>query len=237
MQFRPDRLRRPRPEALRPSPEDSGWPHRVQSATTALRNQHPVLSAAFGLWPWQKAVLGLCLALLVFGIASLRASILPVLMALTIVPFACVIALRALTLWPILRPCTPDSASPQKPLDDDLPAYTALVPLNRESAVIPQLMRALKRLDYPAGKLEILLIIEDGDQETSNALAGAELAPNMRTVTVPSGAPRTKPRALNYALQESSGDYIVVYDAEDVCNTLACPSPSAARQITSRAAC
>ena len=38
----------------------------------------------------------------------------------------------------------------------------------------------------------------------------------MSAVVVPDGVPRTKPRALNYALQAATGDYVVVYDAEDV---------------------
>jgi cellulose synthase/poly-beta-1,6-N-acetylglucosamine synthase-like glycosyltransferase len=38
----------------------------------------------------------------------------------------------------------------------------------------------------------------------------------MRVVVVPDGAPRTKPRALNFALGQATGDYVVVYDAEDV---------------------
>jgi cellulose synthase/poly-beta-1,6-N-acetylglucosamine synthase-like glycosyltransferase len=42
------------------------------------------------------------------------------------------------------------------------------------------------------------------------------LAPNMRVLTVPDGQPRTKPRALNYALQDARGILVAVYDAEDV---------------------
>jgi cellulose synthase/poly-beta-1,6-N-acetylglucosamine synthase-like glycosyltransferase len=38
----------------------------------------------------------------------------------------------------------------------------------------------------------------------------------MRVLVVPDGMPRTKPRALQYALQLAHGDYVVVYDAEDV---------------------
>ena len=37
----------------------------------------------------------------------------------------------------------------------------------------------------------------------------------MRVVVVPDGQPRTKPRALQYALQLTRGEYIVVFDAED----------------------
>ena len=44
----------------------------------------------------------------------------------------------------------------------------------------------------------------------------AGLPPNMRIVTVPNGQPQTKPRALNYALQDARGMLVAVYDAEDI---------------------
>jgi cellulose synthase/poly-beta-1,6-N-acetylglucosamine synthase-like glycosyltransferase len=38
----------------------------------------------------------------------------------------------------------------------------------------------------------------------------------MRVLVVPDGDPRTKPRAIQYALQFAHGDYVVVYDAKGV---------------------
>jgi cellulose synthase/poly-beta-1,6-N-acetylglucosamine synthase-like glycosyltransferase len=37
----------------------------------------------------------------------------------------------------------------------------------------------------------------------------------MQLIVVPDGAPRTKPRAIQYALQFATGEYVVVFDAED----------------------
>jgi cellulose synthase/poly-beta-1,6-N-acetylglucosamine synthase-like glycosyltransferase len=62
----------------------------------------------------------------------------------------------------------------------------------------------------------VLLIVESIDQETQAALRSAGPARHMRVLVVPDGTPRTKPRALQYALQFAQGDYVVVYDAEDV---------------------
>ena len=97
-----------------------------------------------------------------------------------------------------------------------LPLYTLLVPLFREAGVVPQLLAALRALDYPRDRLEIMLIVEFVDDATHLALQRAALDPNMQVVVVPEGEPRTKPRACQYALQLSRGDYVVVYDAEDM---------------------
>ncbi|MGU3662946.1 glycosyltransferase family 2 protein [Methylobacterium sp. A49B] len=99
--------------------------------------------------------------------------------------------------------------------DADLPVYTVLVPLHREAAVVPQLIRALAALDYPPAKLDITLLIERDDAETAAALARIPLPARFAVITVPPGAPRTKPRALNVALPLARGALLTVYDAED----------------------
>ncbi|HEX8733639.1 MAG TPA: glycosyltransferase [Ktedonobacterales bacterium] len=99
--------------------------------------------------------------------------------------------------------------------DDDLPLYTALVPLRHERAMLPTLLDRLRALDYPTTKLEVLLLIEADDEETRAALAECELPAHIRPVATPPGQPRTKPRALNVGLARARGEFVVVYDAED----------------------
>jgi len=100
--------------------------------------------------------------------------------------------------------------------DAELPVYTVLVALHREAAVVPRLIRGLMALDYPAAKLDIKLLIEADDPETAAALARIALPARFEVITVPPGAPRTKPRALNAALPLARGALLTVYDAEDV---------------------
>ena len=100
--------------------------------------------------------------------------------------------------------------------DARLPVYTVLVPLYREGRVIKQLLRALGRLDYPLEKLDIKLLLEADDAETRAALAEWVLPDHMEILTVPPGAPRTKPRALNYGLAYARGELVCILDAEDV---------------------
>ena len=108
-------------------------------------------------------------------------------------------------------------ATPPATLLDDaaLPVYTVLIALYREAAVVPKLIAGLEKLDYPGSKLDIKLVIEADDKETMAALAAQKLGPRFDVVVAPPGRPRTKPRALNVALEAARGELVCVYDAED----------------------
>ena len=98
--------------------------------------------------------------------------------------------------------------------DADLPSYTVIVPLYREADMVAGLIGALSALDYPSDRLQILIVLEDDDRETLQAL-GQTKAAAFDIIVAPPGVPRTKPRACNIALAEAIGRYVVVYDAED----------------------
>ncbi|MGR3493920.1 glycosyltransferase family 2 protein [Citreimonas sp.] len=97
----------------------------------------------------------------------------------------------------------------------DVPTVTLMVPLFQEEAVAEALLDRLSRLRYPKSALEILLVLEAGDERTKAALARATLPPWVRSVCVPPGRVTTKPRALNYALNYARGTIIGILDAED----------------------
>ena len=96
-----------------------------------------------------------------------------------------------------------------------LPPYTVLVPLHREEAVLPGLVETLHRLDYPADRLQVLLLVEQDDGITRPALDRLGLPPEFEVVPVPEGGPRTKPNACNEGLARATGEFCVIYDAED----------------------
>jgi cellulose synthase/poly-beta-1,6-N-acetylglucosamine synthase-like glycosyltransferase len=96
-----------------------------------------------------------------------------------------------------------------------LPTYTVLVPLYREAAVVPDLLAHLGKLDYPASKLQVLLLLEADDVQTREAVIRQAGLPGLEIVIVPPGDPRTKPKALVYALPFARGEFVVVFDAED----------------------
>ena len=100
--------------------------------------------------------------------------------------------------------------------DDALPTFTILVPAYKEPEVIAHLVDNLAALDYPTHLLEIKLLLEDDDAETIAAAAALGLSTPFEVVIVPPGGPRTKPKALNYALPRLHWEIVIcIYDAED----------------------
>jgi len=102
-----------------------------------------------------------------------------------------------------------------QPPKDGLPCYTVMVALYREAAVAEQPIASLVRLDWPPSLLDIKLVCEADDQETIAALKALKPARYFEIVEVPLAAPRTKPKALTYALAAARGEFLAVYDAED----------------------
>ncbi|MFP1643241.1 glycosyltransferase [Pontitalea aquivivens] len=96
-----------------------------------------------------------------------------------------------------------------------LPIISVMVPLFHERDIATRLIKRLGKLTYPRELLDILLVVEEDDTTTRETLAQANLPRWMRVVSVPRGPIKTKPRALNYALNYCRGSIIGVYDAED----------------------
>ena len=115
---------------------------------------------------------------------------------------------------------------PIRPLKDHaLPVISVLVPLFREREIAERLIARLSQLDYPKAQLDLILVLEDDDALTHAAISDADIPNWMRVLPVPRGTIRTKPRALNYALDFARGDIVGVYDAEDW------PAPDQLRKV------
>lgn len=101
--------------------------------------------------------------------------------------------------------------------EHNLPFYSVIVALRDEAHQVGPLCRSLGRLDWPADRLQILLVCEADDPATIMACKQAMVgAPNVQAIICPVGQPRTKPKALNFALPLAKGEFIVLYDAEDL---------------------
>ena len=188
------------------------WAERIaRRAETALAEEQPAFSAHRRLSTGQRELLVM--------------AVLVLMLLLAFTPWALVVTLSVVfSLFYLLQAALHISAARVQPMlprprllgDEELPVYTVLVPLFRETRILPQLLRALARLDYPPHKLDIKLLLEEEDSGTQEHLARLVLPDNVEVLTVPRGAPRTKPRALNYGLAFARGDLITIYDAEDV---------------------
>ena len=172
-------------------------------------------SARWGAETWQVLV-----AVGIFGLAAGGAAvapdvIVPLVMALLTLPFLCVVLLRSAAAAELMRSPRAARFAPSMP-DAELPRYSAMVALYREARILPDLVEAMAALDYPSAKLDVLLVLEASDTETLAAVAALDLPGNIRPVVVPEKGPRTKPKALNYALELVTSPFVVVFDAEDI---------------------
>ncbi len=100
--------------------------------------------------------------------------------------------------------------------ESSLPIYSILCPLYKEVHVLPQFLEAIRQLDWPKEKLDVIILLEEDDEETISAFEKITLPYYVRTLIVPHSFPKTKPKACNYGLAYAKGKYLVIYDAEDI---------------------
>lgn len=190
----------------------------LRESTQKLAEEQPQNSAHITFTKPQLTVIGICafLVLLSLGLDWLH--------TLIVINIAVQLFYFAMTLFKfmIIMYGTRDFAQirfKQEEIDaiDErtLPVYTILVPMYKESEVIPHLLHNIEQLDYPKAKLDVRLLIEQDDIEAQEILQGMKLPPYYTTIVVPHSLPKTKPKACNYGLIRARGEYVVIYDAED----------------------
>ena len=105
-------------------------------------------------------------------------------------------------------------------MDDTLSEYpfiSILIPAHNEEMVIGRTVDAMSRLIYPKDKLEIIVINDCSMDKTGEILARkSEKITNLKVLTLtPDIGARGKSNALNHGLAISTGEYIVIYDADN----------------------
>ncbi|ONI88264.1 hypothetical protein ALI144C_07420 [Actinosynnema sp. ALI-1.44] len=191
----------------------------MELAADALAEAAPELSARRG----RRSRDGLVVAGCVLTVGTLAVVLQPRAVALIVI--AIVITLYAATLLHrvqlMRRALTNDRTihvsdeEARAVPDEELPVYTVLVPAYREPEVIAAVVACMASLEYPANRLEVLLLLEEDDAMTIAAARAACAGAPVDIVLVPAGDPRTKPRACNYGLMLSSGEFVTIYDVED----------------------
>ncbi len=112
--------------------------------------------------------------------------------------------------------------------DDALLPMTLLFPVHDEANMMPQMAEVISSLDYPAGKCDIIVLIEQNDIATQIAFYQLAWPSHVRLGVVPEGLPQTKPRACNYGLALANSSIIGIFDAEDR------PDPQILREVSAR---
>lgn len=185
--------------------------HLTGHALNSVRALGPGFSAAGSRGLAAVALLGGTVAMAVAAfLAGGLASYL--LIAVALPSFLAVATLRHMAADAL---AAPRPTPPEPPADVDLPTYAVLVPLYREAHVVGDLVAALGVLDYPADRLDVVLVVEGDDMPTLAAAHAETAATAIRVLVVPPSRPRTKPKALNFALATVDADYVAVFDAED----------------------
>ncbi len=178
----------------------------------------------------------IALAAIALGLVLAPLSVFGLIFGWTMLTLIASMVLKGGTAWAEVRASTrlrgtadrrglPDP-TPATPIR--LPMISLLVPLYREADIAARLVARLGALAYPRELLDVLLVVEEADSLTREALAAADLPRWMRVVVVPDGPVRTKPRAMNYALHFCRGSIVGVYDAED------CPQPDQLHVVAAR---
>ncbi|RCW27172.1 cellulose synthase/poly-beta-1,6-N-acetylglucosamine synthase-like glycosyltransferase [Ciceribacter lividus] len=190
----------------------AGAARRVATVSNALFEETPQHSARIVMTGRQGFVAG---AFLTGGVAALLLASGPVALALHVLLSSLYFAAMVLRLGALFHPRGRDILPEALIADGPLPIYSILVALYREAPIAGQLIAALERLDWPPSRLDIKLVCEADDHETIEAIRKLRPGSHMEIVVVPPGGPRTKPKALLYALAGTRGDYLAIYDAED----------------------
>lgn len=200
------------PRALRSAMLSLMRPRVAHQAIFGLFERFPNMSARLVTNAWQGAFVGALLVALPMALSLAPAQTYMALHIFFSLFFLACVGLRFAALaapWPRRHPAEAAVVA------SELPVYSVLVALYREAEIVPALVEALSRLEWPRAKLEIKLVCEADDGDTLDAIAALDLPRNVEVVEVPVEGPRTKPKALAYALPLTGGEFIALYDAED----------------------
>lgn len=199
----------------------------IDEARLRLKRRWPAASAEGDLR--RPARIGFVAGLVLVVVLAIHASLAP-LPVLTVVLCGLLLIPALLRVITMMEALVRRHAPAPPPLETaQLPAYSILVPLRDEAEMVPLLARALTSIDYPPEKLDIKFVVESRSASTIAACRAAIADhPLFEILVVPEAQPHTKPKALNYALPLARGEYVVVYDAEDI------PDPQQLRLAAAR---
>ena len=200
---------------------------RLRQAITGLYNTKPEFSASLTATNGQLAWIGAAVLAFLTVVTWLQIDLLAGILGLAIFLYMAVILFRGALLAAYDESIAKLARSQRLSATSEaseLPVYSVMVALYKEAGVVAELINALAGMDWPVEKRDFKLVCEADDRETLEAIRATVLPPGFEIIEVPASDPRTKPKALNYALPLCRGAFLAVYDAEDR------PSPGQLRE-------
>ena len=100
----------------------------------------------------------------------------------------------------------------------NLPRVSILIPAHNEALVIETTLKSMQSLNYPADRLEIIVINDGSTDSTADMVCAisSESSVSIRLFNVPpQEAAQGKSHALNLGLKQARYDLIAVYDADN----------------------
>jgi cellulose synthase/poly-beta-1,6-N-acetylglucosamine synthase-like glycosyltransferase len=211
-----------------------GWeepsPRRSMAAQGARLGRHRLRAtpdASVFLSKGQLALVLLAVGVIAGGAYARPRLTVTTLVAAAVAFYSCT-ALLKLVITLAGRGYRPPGCVPIRPGGPPLPRYAVLLPVRNEANMLRHLVSRVDALVYPRQQLRILLLIEQDDWETLTAArelgiplhsrSGRTAGGYVRVVVVPPGGPKTKPNALNAAMEivvREGCEFVTVYDAED----------------------
>jgi len=119
-----------------------------------------------------------------------------------------------LSSW--LKPENLKKVSPPQKFSKNQLSFSLILPVRNEESVIAQTLSAMKKINYPRDKYEILITARDDDTKTvGKILESLSHLPPTFNLLVWENFPNSKPQGLNAALEYAQGDIVGIFDAED----------------------
>lgn len=119
-----------------------------------------------------------------------------------------------LSSW--LKPQNLKKVSPPQTFSQNQLSFSLILPVRNEEKVIAQTLSAMKKINYPRDKYEILITARNDDTKTvGKILESLNHLPPTFNLLVWENFPNSKPQGLNAALEYARGDIIGIFDAED----------------------
>ena len=99
-----------------------------------------------------------------------------------------------------------------------LPTFSIILPVKNEEKVIGRLLTSLSSLNYPADKIEIV-VVEDGSSDSTFEMCNKHAIKHANVHILHRPFSNGKPSALNYGITHSKGEIIAIFDADNIPDT------------------